>query len=194
MCNTCIKKRFEARGTEYIGNPLRLYQIFVESMPRYRPETEKLKAENLLKPLIANKLNQSKTARQLGVSQATINEQFNRKPVQDALQKFLNSPKLKNRLIKVAEEGLAANKVISCNVIANDGEGMKDANSMTKDFVDVPDHQSRHKFWHDLMVGAGGIKTGDGASGISVTAVIYNFKTESIASPKEKEILDANKG
>ena len=38
-----------------------------------------------------------------------------------------------------------ANKVISCNVIAESGEGMKDANSMTKDFVDVPDLPTRLK-------------------------------------------------
>lgn len=36
-------------------------------------------------------------------------------------------------------ELLNATKVISCNVIAPNGEGMADANSMTKDFVEVPD-------------------------------------------------------
>lgn len=50
------------------------------------------------------------------------------------------------RLSKKISEGLDATKVISCNVIAKDGEGMKDANSMTKDFVDVPDYPTQHKF------------------------------------------------
>jgi len=45
-----------------------------------------------------------------------------------------------------ALKGLEANKVISCNVIALDGESMKDAHSMTKDFIDVPDWMARHKY------------------------------------------------
>jgi hypothetical protein len=51
-----------------------------------------------------------------------------------------------NRLLDVLDDGLKANKVISCNIIALDKEGMKDADSMTKDFVDVEDHPTRHKF------------------------------------------------
>ncbi len=54
-------------------------------------------------------------------------------------------------IVKHAQEGLNANKVISCNVIAKDGEGMKDANSMTKDFVDVPDWNARHKYFNTVM-------------------------------------------
>jgi hypothetical protein len=51
-----------------------------------------------------------------------------------------------DKLASKLREGLDATKVISCNVIAKDGEGMKDANSMTKDFVDVPDYPTQHKF------------------------------------------------
>jgi hypothetical protein len=51
-----------------------------------------------------------------------------------------------DRLLDVLDDGLKANKVISCNVIAINKEGMKDADSMTKDFVDVEDHPTRHKF------------------------------------------------
>jgi hypothetical protein len=54
-------------------------------------------------------------------------------------------------IVAHALEGLNASKVISCNVIAPDGEGMKDANSMTKDFVDVPDWQSRHKYFETIL-------------------------------------------
>jgi hypothetical protein len=54
-------------------------------------------------------------------------------------------------IVKHALEGLNANKVISCNVISSNGEGMKDANSMTKDFVDVPDWQSRHKYFDTIL-------------------------------------------
>lgn len=51
-----------------------------------------------------------------------------------------------DRLLDVLERGLDATKVISCNIIAIDKEGMKDADSMTKDFVDVPDYATQHKF------------------------------------------------
>ena len=51
-----------------------------------------------------------------------------------------------DRLIEVLEDGLNAKKVISCNVIAPSGNGMKDADSMTKDFVDVEDHAVRYRY------------------------------------------------
>lgn len=53
-------------------------------------------------------------------------------------------------IVEHALEGLKADKVISCNIIAPHGEGMKDANSMTKDFVDVPDWASRHKYFNTV--------------------------------------------
>ena len=49
-------------------------------------------------------------------------------------------------LLQVAEEGLKATKVISANIIAKSGESMADANSMTKDFIDVEDYAVRHKY------------------------------------------------
>jgi len=147
-------------------------------MPKYRPETAKMKAESLVKPLIRNGLNESKTARELGITPQAVNERLRHKPVQDALQRYINSPKLKKRLIEVAEEGLKANKVISCNVIALDGEGMKDANSMTKDFVDVPDHQSRHRFWHDLCHAGGILKTNGEGAGIKIINIVHAYRKE----------------
>ena len=43
-------------------------------------------------------------------------------------------------------EGTKATKNISCIVIAPNGEGQKDANSMTRDFVEVADFPTRHKY------------------------------------------------
>lgn len=51
-----------------------------------------------------------------------------------------------DRLLDVLDDGLRADKCISCNVIAPGGDGMADAHSATKDFIDVPDHPTRHKF------------------------------------------------
>jgi predicted transcriptional regulator len=153
-------------------------------MPRYSKATQALKGTRLIKPYIKNGFNQSALARAEGVTQSAINQRLNQKPVQDILQKFLNSSKLKKTLIDVAKEGLHANKVISCNVISSDGEGMKDANSMTKDFVDVPDHQSRHKFWHDLMIGSGAIKT-DGSKGVTIVNVVLGYRSTNSAIRQE---------
>lgn len=44
---------------------------------------------------------------------------------------------------KKYREVMEATKVISVNVIAKSGEGMADANSMTKDFIDVPDYPTQ---------------------------------------------------
>jgi hypothetical protein len=56
-----------------------------------------------------------------------------------------------NKLLKVLEDGLNATKVISCNVMMKGhsdegGDKMKDADSMTKDFIDVDDYPTRHKY------------------------------------------------
>lgn len=57
------------------------------------------------------------------------------------------------RLLETLDRGLDATKNISCNVIinnhlddANVQDGMKPAHTMTKDFVEVEDHPTRHKF------------------------------------------------
>lgn len=64
----------------------------------------------------------------------TIQELMDRKGITD------------ERLLDVLEDGLKATKVISAMVIAKSGEGMADANSMTKDFVEVDDYAVRHKY------------------------------------------------
>lgn len=44
------------------------------------------------------------------------------------------------------KEGFTANKVISAMVIDKKGQGISDANSMSKDFIEVPDYDCRHKY------------------------------------------------
>lgn len=135
-------------------------------MPKYLPKTAKLKRKKLIKTYIEAGLNQSELARRRGVSQSAINQQVTKPEVQDTLREYLNSDGLKRELIKVAKEGLKANKVIS----AMSG---KDANGKTCDFIDVPDHTSRHKFWHDLLTTAGVLKPGE--TSISQTVVIADL-------------------
>lgn len=65
----------------------------------------------------------------------------------EGFQKLLAKTGITDRSLTIKlREGLNATKVISCNVIAKDGEGMADANTMTKDFVDVEDYGTRHKY------------------------------------------------
>jgi hypothetical protein len=49
-------------------------------------------------------------------------------------------------LIDGLMEGTKATKVISATIVAKNGEGMKDADSMSKDFIDVEDYLTRHKY------------------------------------------------
>jgi len=56
------------------------------------------------------------------------------------------------RLLDVLDEGLRATKQISCNVIinatkdANEQDAMRPAHEMTKDFVEVEDYPTRHRY------------------------------------------------
>jgi hypothetical protein len=49
------------------------------------------------------------------------------------------------KILTTISDALEANKPISCNVICQSADGMADAHSMTKDFVDVPDWANRLK-------------------------------------------------
>ncbi len=67
--------------------------------------------------------------------------------IKKAIQKILEEQGMTDeKLAEVAVRGLDATKVISAMVIAPSGEGMKEANGITKDFIEVPDHDARHKF------------------------------------------------
>lgn len=73
--------------------------------------------------------------------------------IQEEIDKIDNLPNEIDRLLEqylpdkdilqTIKEGLTADKVISAMVVS--GSGMKDAHSMTKDFVDVPDWSNRLK-------------------------------------------------
>ena len=54
-------------------------------------------------------------------------------------------------IAKTLHEGLLADKVISAIVVNKDGDGMADGHSMTKDFINVPDHTVRHKFMQSAI-------------------------------------------
>jgi len=121
-------------------------------MPKYKANNKKLKAKLIAKSCIANGMNQTKLARSRGISHQAVNKQVNTPEVQDALQEYLDSPSLKDKLIKKADEGLEANKIISANITYGE------ADEKTDDFIEVPDHNARHRYWHDLMQILGKLK------------------------------------
>ena len=74
--------------------------------------------------------------------------------IQESIQAIMERKGLTDeRLTEVLERGLESTKVISAMIIrgkpdsiADEKDGMKDANSMTKDFVEVPDYATQHKY------------------------------------------------
>jgi len=90
------------------------------------------------------------------VTQAMIDSGYSKNTAQ-ALQKEtlakLGIPELMDemgmndkRLLQVLDDGLKADKIISSMIISKSGDEMQDAHGLTKDFVEVPDHPTRHKF------------------------------------------------
>ena len=135
-------------------------------MPKISKKRKEAKAKRLSKVYIENNLNASKTAKEIGVSPQAINKQINKPEVQNAMQEYLGSAKLTKKLKKVAMEGLEATKTISAMVIvAKNKPGSLDqdtpqvkeliADEKSTDFVDVPDHAIRYKFWEKLMEATG---------------------------------------
>lgn len=81
------------------------------------------------------------------------------------------------KLMTVLNDGLQANKNISCNIIALNKEGMKDADSVTKDFIEVEDHPTRHKYLETALKLKGHLKdklevAGPGGEPLKVTITL----------------------
>lgn len=68
-----------------------------------------------------------------------------RPDIQLQFRALLNKSITDNRLVDKYDQLLDATKVISANVINMNGDGMADANSMTKDFIEVPDYPTQLK-------------------------------------------------
>ena len=137
-------------------------------MPKLKKETEKARAQGLAQVVIKNRFNQTKVAAELGCSPQNIQKKLARKSVQDALQKYIESPELKAELTKVAKEALKAKNFTK--------KGSK------------PDHDARHKYWHDLVVASGFMKRDEVSVGVQVfcgseiVAMIKNIENSTVKS------------
>ena len=135
-------------------------------MPKISKKLKKQRAKRLTKAYIENDLNGAKVAEERGVTRQTIHRHLKKPEVQNAMQEYLGSAKLTKKLKKVAMEGLEATKTISAMVVvAKNKPGSLDqdtpqvkeliADEKSTDFVDVPDHAIRYKFWEKLMEATG---------------------------------------
>lgn len=126
-------------------------------MPRYRKETAELKAKAFTRLYVKKDLCQARVAEAEGVTRQAINARIKHLPVRDALRDWIDSPRLKRRLVDVAQKALRATRMTK--------RGNK------------PDHDARHKYWHDLVT-AGGILKNDGGGGVKIVNIIHNYRKE----------------
>ena len=98
-----------------------------------------LKQKKVFEKIIENHGNISKSMREVGYTDATAKNPSNLTK-SDAWAELMEKYIPDDKLQKVLDEGLEANRVISA---MNTG---KQADGATADFIDVPDHAVRHKF------------------------------------------------
>lgn len=122
----------------------------VVKKPKKSTVTNKMRL--LTKIRIANpSMSLAEAGRLAGYSEATVQSTLytvqGKASTKKSIKEIMDAQGITDeRLMETLSEGLVANKTISATVIASNGEGMKDANSMTKDFIEVEDHPTRHKF------------------------------------------------
>ncbi len=120
----------------------------IRPKPTEKPLTPK---ERIAVAGLASGMSKKDSLLSAGYSENTANKHpesvYGKTRVVQAIAELMDEMGLTDRrLLETLKDGLEANKVISANVIMPSGEGMKDAGSMTKDFIEVPDHDARHKF------------------------------------------------
>lgn len=87
-----------------------------------------------------------------------------------------------DKLAVVMQEGLNANKVISAKIVG------KDADGQTDDFIEVPDHPTRHKFMESSLKIKGHSKQ-DGVGNTYNTFVQQNNLNPN--APAAKELVES---
>lgn len=101
---------------------------------------DKVKEKRYLKERVINKKSIRKAAEASGVNERTAFRAEADPRIKSAMAKALErAGATEDKIAQVVARNLDAQKVISANIINKSGEGMKDADSMTKDFIEVPD-------------------------------------------------------
>ena len=85
-----------------------------------------------------------------------------------------------DRLMQTLDEGLSATKVISARIVG------ADATERTDDFVDVPDHPTRHKFLETGLKLKGYLQPTDPlTAGPTQINIIHNYRPHPIVQPPQ---------
>lgn len=157
-------------------------------MPKLRPETAKARAQNLIKPLLRNRLNHAATARELGVSTSSLSEQVKKPLVQKTLAEYLNKKFTRNYIQKKFAEGLEAKKVVG--YLNNKVDGTQ---KISDEFVEVDDYHCRHKYLVTLLQCGGHLKISDGGNNISAVNIQVNIGgNDGFLSSEEKAKQNTN--
>jgi len=136
-----------------------------------------LKDRALLKLVSENDFNEAQVARGLGVSPQAVQERMRRIRKKTSFADMLEVAGLTDDyLAKKVTDGCESKKVISATVIASNGEGMKDANSMSKDFIEVEDKATQHKYIQTGLELKKHLK-GDASSQVVAINISYGYRT-----------------
>jgi len=155
-------------------------------MPRYRPETEKLKAQKLIKAYQEANFNQHELARREGVSQPAIFDRLHKPYVQKTLAEYLEKHFPKSYIQKKFKEGLEASKVIGYLNSKVDG-----VQKVSDEFIEVPDLRCRHRYLVTLLECQGHLKHNGNNKGITVINIVYGHRTQPTHSPIRAESTES---
>lgn|SRR3990167_2877555 len=145
---------------------------FFIDMPKLNPENQELRAKALTALYLKKNGKQTEIAKAEGVTKQAINDRLRRKYYRDYIKQYLSSDKLKKKLTEVSEEALNATRPIGATILVNkDGQLIR---AEDEGAIEVPDHNARHKYWHDLMVGMGELESEkDKAPTVPIINVIH---------------------
>ena len=159
------------------------------------------KALLTLKTYLECGCDKAKTARKLNRSYQSVYQQLHQPYVHRIFQMLLLEKGITfERLAKVIDEGLDANKVISAIVVNKkdrptslaDGE-LFDANEKTNDFIEVPDHPTRHRFLNTALEAFEILRYNTKAEQTNnISQIFINLKADGFLSEVERKSIDAN--
>jgi len=142
-------------------------------MPRYRPETEKLKAKILTKAYIKSGFNQSRLAEKEGVTSQAINQRFSHnRAIKKTFAEMMSKAGITDTYLrKKMKEGLEANRVVG--YLNNKVDGVQ---KVSDEFVETPDMHCRHKYLVTALEVKGHIKHNGNGKGISIVNIMYGYR------------------
>jgi len=121
-----------------------------QNQPKHHAVKNKVAVKARRKKIV-KAISEGKTNRQAGIEAG-----LNPNNADNQVSQILSEPKVKacfaaildkvipdERLSNKYSDLLECTKVISANIVSINGEGMKDADSMTRDFIDVPDYATQ---------------------------------------------------